>query len=524
MKIKTNKGFSLVELIVVIAIMAIIAAVAVPVYSTYIDKANKGNDIALVGEVINALEIGANSGAFVPGDSLNVSEINYPVGFVVLTQDGLKVLTSGTTVVKDDTPCSFETATVKRITSKEVTQSCGLTGLANKTKTVYTIIEEKIKYCKNHGDAPTSLETEKNYLIRFDGCGNSGFHLSHQWDSDTTNEYKLLPSGTLIADSSVKVVSSDPTKCEYAYGNSVTFGDDHKVNGANGLEMDTSHPLYKALEAAYGDLSQVKLNYDKWTSTEGIDYATFYTYGPTLMEDLEEMSGILATVSKQNIADVGLTQSYENGEAVLIGVSENITKKHTASEWDRVWLAAGDKSWESYGFELSGRENYAAARAGYNSAFASYLISKGIEDTYANIIKDFSKAVSGIDAIQLPVLVSTSAFTDSNSGLKAKFEDAGDDGTVFELCKKYFNEYKTSKACVENGKVLYNSMKTFQSNADFAVSSGDVFEYYNTFVDEIASLYEAAQTMADGGIIIIVNSNKGVITYDVAPSEADPRN
>ena len=36
---KSNKGFSLVELIVVIAIMAIIAAVAIPVYSTYVTKA-----------------------------------------------------------------------------------------------------------------------------------------------------------------------------------------------------------------------------------------------------------------------------------------------------------------------------------------------------------------------------------------------------------------------------------------------------------------------------------------------------
>ena len=35
----SNRGFSLVELIVVIAIMAIISAVAIPVYNTYITKA-----------------------------------------------------------------------------------------------------------------------------------------------------------------------------------------------------------------------------------------------------------------------------------------------------------------------------------------------------------------------------------------------------------------------------------------------------------------------------------------------------
>ena len=46
---KSNKGFSLVELIVVIAIMAIIAAVAVPVYNTYITKA----DTAVINQSID---------------------------------------------------------------------------------------------------------------------------------------------------------------------------------------------------------------------------------------------------------------------------------------------------------------------------------------------------------------------------------------------------------------------------------------------------------------------------------------
>ena len=52
-----NKGFSLVELIVVIAIMAILVGVAVPVYTSYIDKANKATDIQAIDNLNHACEI-----------------------------------------------------------------------------------------------------------------------------------------------------------------------------------------------------------------------------------------------------------------------------------------------------------------------------------------------------------------------------------------------------------------------------------------------------------------------------------
>ena len=54
---KTNKGFSLVELIVVIAIMAIIAGVAIPVYTHYIDDADEKVEAVIKSEIEHAFSI-----------------------------------------------------------------------------------------------------------------------------------------------------------------------------------------------------------------------------------------------------------------------------------------------------------------------------------------------------------------------------------------------------------------------------------------------------------------------------------
>ena len=54
---RSNKGFSLVELIVVIAIMAIIAGVAIPVYSNYITKANDSVNKQQMDDVVYAAKL-----------------------------------------------------------------------------------------------------------------------------------------------------------------------------------------------------------------------------------------------------------------------------------------------------------------------------------------------------------------------------------------------------------------------------------------------------------------------------------
>ena len=56
---KSNKGFSLVELIVVIAIMAVLVGIMAPTLIRYVEKARVGKDEAAMGEFLNALYLAA---------------------------------------------------------------------------------------------------------------------------------------------------------------------------------------------------------------------------------------------------------------------------------------------------------------------------------------------------------------------------------------------------------------------------------------------------------------------------------
>ncbi len=80
---KSNKGFSLVELIVVIAVMAILVGVAVPVYSSYIEKAQIAKDKQLVNDIKYAMEIASVGEKW--SSEYNITQDGTYIGAIVLS-------------------------------------------------------------------------------------------------------------------------------------------------------------------------------------------------------------------------------------------------------------------------------------------------------------------------------------------------------------------------------------------------------------------------------------------------------
>lgn len=525
-----NSGFSLVELIVVIAIMAILVGVAVPVYGAYVDKSKKAVDIDLVSGITHAIKTGTYSQSFVGDDSFKMGSLSYPVGFVVLTTEGAKVVVSQTEIYPPTSgKCEFVTLENVATITEHTVKPC-----SNSEAVYYSYTKGSITYCKTHSPEPTIEDKSgQTYTSSYKHTAGA-FYCARGCESFTLTS-STYPSDTneVTNVDALYTVISDTTLCEAAYANQYgTYG------SPNIGEATASNPLYDAIVAAYGtDLSELKLTYDEWTSGEGIDYATFYTSAPQLMADMEDLSGTLATgsqyqetIKKLTGIDLGVSTEYEDEEAVLKGVSQNIVGTHDMTTWMIQWDNDAAMTWDSYGFGLTGRENYSAARMAYNNAFASYLEARG-ETAYLTEIREFYAQSVNADLffteinIGLPGLICTDAFTASDSPLREKITNEDDFNRIAEL----YQEYLASDAHEENGKLVFNTLATFNDTSDVASAyadqhGGSIYDYYNTYVAEMSALYNAAQTAAGEGIVIIVTVENGLLNFMTSPAEAYPQN
>lgn len=106
----TNKGFSLVELIIVIAIMAVLVGVLAPQFLKYVERSRKATDVDNIQSVITAIQVYAADPAVASADKIVASK-NATLTFATagLTVDG----DNKTNVTKALTEASLTASNIK---------------------------------------------------------------------------------------------------------------------------------------------------------------------------------------------------------------------------------------------------------------------------------------------------------------------------------------------------------------------------------------------------------------------------
>lgn len=566
---KNNLGFSLVELIVIIAIMAILAGIAIPVLGSFIEKAKKGNDISLIGDIMRAVEIGNKSGAYINENSFALGSLEVPIGFIVLSQDsGMKVITSSTeraTLIEG--ACEFEEAEITIVEAVSGKQcSCAEGGRNGHTERFdcYSIVTNTVIYCKTHSKVD-QLANETSYITDYEcvGGGDGCDHVKDQWQEITT----VIATGTLTAEAANKVYGKhDETTCQAAYA----YQHEQFIGTPNVGPATLGDTLYDALYAAFGeDTDNLKLSYDEWQTEGNLDHATIYADADDvfaiirgLSETLLDIKGLASNplvsipaaalgVDVNALIQQYCSEDYQDPEDMLDAYTDHIKKQYPSNannEWDNAWQGAANAGiGYDYGMPDGDKPRndfiYGTAIA-YNKAFASYCAVNGVPSIFADVIKDYKTGMdvaggvydtmNSIMGDSIPRTVNHAAFAGSTYGgsktLQEKFKDAGDsDGTWFNKCKELYTTYSTSDACLENGRAVYDMLITVYETKDVAeaygdVNGGDMFVYYDTYLQEISALYNEAEAAAGDGIIIIVMVKDGLVDFQVSPAAADPRN
>lgn len=118
----TNKGFSLVELIIVVAIMAVLIGVLAPQYLRYVEKTRLQRDNSSIAEVANVIKMAS-------AEESVVTQLSS--GAVTYTFDGTGMQGVGTTALDEEIKATITPADVKITSNTYATTAPTLTVKVN---------------------------------------------------------------------------------------------------------------------------------------------------------------------------------------------------------------------------------------------------------------------------------------------------------------------------------------------------------------------------------------------------------
>lgn len=157
----TNKGFSLVELIIVVAIMAVLIGVLAPQYLRYVEKARLQKDNSAIAEVANVIKIaGAEEDV--------VAELKAAGVKFTFDNDGMK-RGDGSAIPGDDTKTALEKEITATINTSDVklTSSTYATGkepilkIEIDANSIISVTAEK--WVEKPGATPTTSTNAKKF-------------------------------------------------------------------------------------------------------------------------------------------------------------------------------------------------------------------------------------------------------------------------------------------------------------------------------------------------------------------------
>ena len=103
----TNKGFTLIELVIIMVILGVLAAVAVPRLGSSIDASEVAQEEAVIGNLCSALEV------YAMDQVVLTSNKSYPINPFAALDDKSRVKLTGITSGGGGEPWGFDTANNK---------------------------------------------------------------------------------------------------------------------------------------------------------------------------------------------------------------------------------------------------------------------------------------------------------------------------------------------------------------------------------------------------------------------------